>query len=118
DDERRRFMAAQDPGGECPCHLEFRDVLGGDLVEPTEACAGIVLRRHHPLTVILHEVGDLARLDLSTSDRRSQRRLAAIVVARAEKPGAHEDADGNRYPLDRVEVHWRFPVESSAGGGG
>ena len=54
DDERRRLVAAQHARREAPRLAQVPDVGRGDLGEAAEPRGRVILRRHHPLSVVRH----------------------------------------------------------------
>src|SRR6267154_1674369 len=59
DHERPTFVATQNASRERPCHLQFADIIGGDLLELRVALVGIISCRHHPTFWVLRHSDQL-----------------------------------------------------------
>src|SRR5215467_7527391 len=57
--ERPTFVATQNASRKRPCHLQFPDIIGGDLLELRVALVGIISCRHHPIFWVLRHSDQL-----------------------------------------------------------
>src|SRR5436190_6238713 len=94
DHEGSTFVAAQNASRKRPCHLQFADVVSGDLLELGVALVGIVSCRHHPIFGILRHFDEII---VGMSSARNKDRYGAHACG--EQEIAH------RYP----------PYDSTAG---
>src|SRR5262249_9427449 len=96
DHEGPAFMATQNARRERPRHLQFADIVGGDLLELGVALVGIVSCRHHPIFWVLRHSDQLI---VGVSSARNKDRYGAH--ASAEQEIAHRYPPCDQYRGDR-----------------
>src|SRR6185312_2253709 len=94
DHERPAFVTTQNASRKRPCHLQFADIIGGDLLELGVALVGIVSCRHHPTFWVL---------------RHSDQLIVGMSSTRTEYSyGAHAGS--------KQEIAHRYPPYDSTAG--
>src|SRR6476660_233285 len=110
DHERSTFVATQDASRERPCHLQFADIIGGDLLELGVALVGIISCRHHPALWVLRHFDEII---VGMSSARSEDRYGAHASAEQEiahrYPPCDSTAgdDGPRVAASRHPFEWK-----------
>src|SRR5262249_48473211 len=105
DHKRPAFVATQNAGRKRPRHLQFADVLGGDLLELRVTVVGVISCRHHPIFRVLRHSDEFI---VGVSRARSEHRYGA--QASREQEIAH------RYPpCDNAAGDRRKSTHSAAG---
>src|SRR5262245_9700400 len=94
DHERPAFVATQHAGRKRPRHLQFADVLGGDLLELRVAVVGVISCRHHPIFRVL-------------------RHFDEFIVGMS---GAHSEDRYGAYASREQEIAHRYPPGDNAAG--
>src|SRR5262249_45947525 len=99
------FVAAQNAGRKRPRHLQFADVLGGDLLELRVALVGVISCRHHPIFRVLRHFDEFI---VGMSGAHSEDRYGAHA--------SREQEIAHRYPpCDNAAGDRRKSTPSAAG---
>ena len=118
DYEGPAFMATQNTSRERPCHLQFADIVGGDLLELGVALVGIVSCRHHPIFGILRHFDEII---VGMSSARNKDRYGAHACGEQEiahRYPPYDSTAGDRRKSTCRAASRTHPMGSALGGVG